>query len=167
MMIEGVEYEVMAELSPEELAAFYDRQHHPTTHDVGKLRTQIANTYCVVTARQEGELIGLARGITDGVWGCLVECKLDPAQQGPACVTKTDGRIEHDSRGIAHEMAKRVIDQLRESGVERIMVMAHETEVDFCEDLGFKRVKGMDVLSMSAATAAKPAPATSPTHAAS
>jgi hypothetical protein len=165
-MFHDVEYEVMAELSPDELAAFYDRQRHLTTHDADKLRALIANTYCLVTARRGGDLIGLARGITDGVWGCLVECKLDPAHQGPACLTKTDGRIEHDSLGIAHEMARRVIDALRHSGVERIMVMAHETEVDFCEELGFKRVKGMDVLSFDAAAGVVPARATSEFHAA-
>ena len=166
-MLANVEYEVMAELSPEELAAFYDRQSHRTTHDAEKLRKLIANTYCLVAARRDGDLIGLARGITDGVWGCLVECKLDPSQQGPACLTRTDGRIEHDSLGIAHEMGRRVIDALRDSGVERIMVMAHETELDFCLDLGFKRVKSMDVLSFDAATGVVPAFSASESHAAS
>lgn len=166
-MLANVEYEVMAELSPEELAAFYDRQSHRTTHDAEKLRKLIANTYCLVAARRDGDLIGLARGITDGVWGCLVECKLDPSQQGPACLTRTDGRIEHDSLGIAHEMARRVINALCDSGVERIMVMAHETELDFCLDLGFKRVKSMDVLSFDAATGVVPAFSASESHAAS
>ena len=72
-----------------------------------------------------------------------MECKLDPAYQGPACITKTDGRIEDDSEGIAAEMARRLIDALRDYGVERIDALAYETEVDFCEELGFRKTPGL------------------------
>ena len=43
-MLANVEFEVMAELSPDELAAFYDRQSHRTTHDAEKLRKLIVAT---------------------------------------------------------------------------------------------------------------------------
>ena len=147
-MAETIVYELATKIEPEELLAFYQKQKHSTTHSPEKLQYMVDSTCCFVTARQQGELIGIARGITDGVRGQLVECKLDPAFQGPGCITRIDGRIEHDSEGIAKEMALRVIDALRDSGVERIDVLAYGTEVDFCEELGFKKAGGIVLLVM-------------------
>ena len=143
-----IEYDTSGEADPAELLAFYDRQEHSTTHSPEKLTRMIESTFCFVTARRRSELIGLARGVTDGVRGLLVECKLDPSCQGPACVTHTDGRIEHDAAGIAREMALRVIDAFRRYGVERVDVMAYGTEEDFCEELGFKRSPGLVAMQM-------------------
>ncbi len=146
-----IEYE--KEKSPDvgELRQFYERQHHATTRSREKLEHMMHNTFCLVTARKDGELIGLARGVTDGVRGQLVECKLDPAFQGPACITHTDGRIEHDSAGIAREMALRVIDSFRQAGVERVDVLAYGTEEDFCKELGFKKSPGVVALQLNPA----------------
>ena len=151
-----IDYDTTTMPDTGELRRFYDRQHHATTRSQEKLQAMMQNTFCLVTARQDGELIGLARGVTDGVRGHLVECKLDPAFQGPACVTHTDGRIEHDSAGIAREMALRVIGALRRSGVERIDVIAYGTEVDFCEELGFKRSPGLVALQLNPKDAPPP-----------
>jgi hypothetical protein len=142
-VLENVEIESMVRPDPDELAAFYERQGHPTTQVREKLERMMDNTFCFIVARHNGELIGLARGVTDGLWGRLAECKLDPTCQGPACITRTDGRIEHDSAGIARAMAKLVIEKLEESGVERIDVLAYGTEEDFCAELGFKKMGGV------------------------
>lgn len=149
MTIDDIVFESMVKPDVGELLAFYDKQKHATTHSREKLQRMLDNTFCMVTARMNGELIGLARGVTDGLWGRLAECKLDPAYQGPACVTKTDGRVEHDSAGIAREMAVRAIEALREFGVEQIDVAAHGTEVDFCRELGFKQVPGVVPMRMN------------------
>jgi len=144
-------YETVQEadsLDVTELADFYAAQRHRTTSEPEKLRTMLQNSFCVVTARQGGRLIGFARGVTDGVNGQLAECKLDVRYQGPAAVTRTDGRVEHDQSGIALEMANRVINTMRDSGVEVVHVLAYGTEVDFCEELGFKHVGGMVALQM-------------------
>ena len=98
----------------------------------------MANSAAFVTARVNGKLIGLARGVCDGLRGYLTECKLDPAYQGPAAVTRTDGRIEHDTNGIAKEMARRVLAAMYAEGVQRVDAVAYGTEVDFCEELGFQ-----------------------------
>ena len=147
-MFDNIQYEATAKPRPEELSAFYARQNHPSTQSREKLQRMLDNTFCVVSARRGGELIGFARGVTDGLWGRVAECKLDPAYQGPACVTRKDGRIEHDSAGIAREMACRVIEALREYGVERIDAIAHRTEVDFCEELGFHKVQGVVAMEL-------------------
>lgn len=131
-----------------ELGEFYRRQGHATTVDGAKLERMMSNSFVVVTAYRQGELIGLARGITDGATGRLVECKLDARYQGPACVTKRDGRIEHDAAGIAGEMARRVIESLVAYGVERIDAIAYGTEVDFCLDMGFRKMPGVVALEL-------------------
>ena len=148
-VLEDVEIESMVKPDPEELLAFYERQGHPTTQAREKLERMMDNTFCFVVARHRGELIGLARGVTDGLWGRLAECKLDPTCQGPACITRTDGRIEHDSAGIARAMAILVIETLQKFGVERIDVLAYGTEEDFCEELGFKKMGGIVPMELS------------------
>jgi len=155
-MSESIVYDAGTKPAPEELLAFYERQSHRTTQDVEKLRRMIDNTFCFVAARRGGELIGWARGVTDGVRGRLAECKLDPKYQGPACVTHTDGRIEHESGGIAHEMATRVVKSLRAFGAERIDALAYGTEVDFCEELGFRPLKGVTAMELDSSTPVPP-----------
>lgn len=148
MMLEGLEYEMTTKPDAADLMAFYRRQGHATTTEPSKLQRMIDNTACFVVARLHGELIGIARGVADGVWGRLVECKLDPAYQGPACVTRREGRVEHDASGIARRMAMGVVDFLVDYGCERIDALAYGTEVDFCEELGFKRMKGVVPLEL-------------------
>jgi hypothetical protein len=154
-MLNEIQFETMTAPDPAELIGFYQRQHHRTTHEPQKLQRMLDNTFCFVTARRNGEMIGMARGVTDGLTGWLAECKLDPAFQGPACVTRTDGRIEHDAYGIATEMARRVIEALRVFGVERIGAIAHGTEVDFCEDMGFRKMRGAVALELPAGVSVK------------
>lgn len=153
MLYEDIQFESMVKPDPAELLAFYERQEHPTTAAREKLQRMMDNTFCFVVARRGREIIGLARGVTDGLWGRLAECKLDPAYQGPACVTRKDGRIEHDEAGIAREMALLVIEALRAYGVERIDALAYGTEEDFCEELGFRKLRG--VVAMELASGAK------------
>ena len=149
-MFDKIVLETTSEMDADELSRFYDRLHHKPSHSSENLKRMIERTFCFVTARCDGELIGMARGVTDGLSGRLAECKLDPGYQGPACVTKTDGRIEHDTDGIAEEMARRVIDALRAFGVERVDVIAYGTEVDFCKDLGFRAVRSVVCMELPA-----------------
>ena len=129
--------------TPEELAEFYRRLQHNIAADSEQIRAMMDNSVALVTARVNGRLVGLARGVSDGLRGYLTECKLDPQLQGPAAITRTDGRIEHDQLGIAAKMAEGVLEKLRAAGVQRIDVLAWGTEVDFLEELGFKRHGGL------------------------
>lgn len=142
-MFDEIEFEVMARPDPGELADFYRRQGNESPKSSDQLLHVLDATCCCVTARRNDLLIGWARGVTNGVRGRLAECKLDPLFQGPACVTRRDGRIEHDESGIAREMARLVIEALRAKGVEGIDVLAYGTEVDFCEELGFRKLRGV------------------------
>lgn len=143
-MISDIAFEVVDQIDISELRAFYDAQGSVIPQSVDKLSKMVDNSVCFVTAREkDGRLIGIARGVADGVRGYLTECKLDPSRQGPGAVTHIDGRIEHDQYGIASEMATRVIRALAHMGCERVDAAAYGTEVDFCEELGFKRAAGI------------------------
>lgn len=130
-------------VAPHEIAEFYRRVGHGLPHDPRRIESMLVHSDICVTARVNGELVGLARGLVDGDRGYFAECKLVPDLQGPAAVTRTDGRIEHDTHGIATEMAQRVIDQLNQRGVARIDVIAWGTEQDFLEELGFRTNGGL------------------------
>src|SRR5262245_19224309 len=125
-----IKYEVVESIDVGELKAFYDAQGSMMPQSIDKLSRMVDNSVCFITARDEqGRLIGIARGLADGVRGYLTECKLDPAMQGPAAVTHIDGRIEHDQFGIARHMAELVISALANMGCERIDASAYGTEV--------------------------------------
>jgi hypothetical protein len=102
------------------LTEFYRRLQHDIAAEDEQIRRMTANSAAFVTAHADGKLIGIARGVCDGLRGYLTECKLDPQYQGPAAVTRKDGRIEHDTNGIATEMARRVLDAMYAVGAQRI-----------------------------------------------
>lgn len=146
--------------TPEELTEFYRQLKHDIAAQPDQIVKMMANSAAFVTARVDGKLVGIARGVCDGLRGYLTECKLDPSYQGPAAVTRTDGRIEHDTNGIAKEMARRVLRTMYGEGVQRVDVVAWGTEVDFCEELGFKRQGGLVGMTMRARDwSAAPGPA--------
>lgn len=153
-MGDEISFEVVDKIDISELKSFYDAQGSVMPQSVDKLSKMVDNSVCFVTARgPDGRLVGIARGLADGVRGYLTECKLDPSRQGPGAVTHIDGRIEHDQYGIAKEMAQRVIAALADLGCERIDASAYGTEVDFCEELGFKRAAGIVPMSLDATAA--------------
>ncbi len=143
-----VTYDASGSIESKELGEFYGRLHHETAATQKQLKRMVDNSAVFVTARVDDRLIGIARGVTDGVRGYMSECKLDPLYQGPAAVTRTDGRIEHDTYGIAAQMARRVLDTFRSQGLERIDALAWGTEVDFLEELGFKRSGGLTAMTL-------------------
>lgn len=151
-----IEYTSDVRPTARELLGFYERHGHPNRPTIEQVERMIGASFCLVTARVNGELIGFARGVTDGMLGRLVECKLDPAYQGPAAITRKDARIEDDAHGIAAQMARRVLSAFHAYGVDRVEAMAYGTEVDFCEELGFKRLSGVVALGLSLSVSSEP-----------
>lgn len=161
----SIEYGALDGTTPGEIADFYRRVQHDLSAAPAQIQRMIAGSTGFVTARADGKLIGIARGLVDGTRGFFAECKLDPAYQGPGAVTRRDGRIEHDENGIAVAMARRVLDALTHAGATRVDVLAWGTEVDFLEELGFRRSGGLVGLTLKAddwngAGATAPQPAT-------
>lgn len=151
-----IEYQVVppTSVNVDELLEFYERQNHQTTESTEKLAEMLRRSASFVTARDGSRLIGVARGITDGVRGYLTDCKLDPDYQGPAALSRKDGRIEHDALGIGKAMGTRVLESFREMGVEQVHAIAHGTEEDFCAELGFKRARGAVPMTLDLKTMA-------------
>ncbi len=145
-----VTYGAGADTDAREVAEFYRRMKHDIGAQPEQISKMMQNSTTFVTARMNGELIGIARGVCDGLRGYLTECKLDARFQGPGAVTRMDGRIEHDAEGIAMEMARRVLEALYADGVQRVDVVAWGTEVDFLEELGFRRMGGLVGMTMRA-----------------
>lgn len=143
-----VVYGSSAETNPHDVAEFYDRLGHNIDAETQQIGRMIDRSVSFVSARVNGTLIGIARGVCDGIRGYFTECKLDPAYQGPAAVTRRDGRIEHDAYGIAAEMARRVMEDLLQAGARRVDVLAFGTEVDFLEEQGFRKSPGLVALSL-------------------
>lgn len=146
----AVEYGNGEDLHPEELSSFYERLNVNLDVRPDEILKMRDASDAFVTARADGRLIGVARGVSDGLRGYLCECKLDPQYQGPAAVTRTDGRVEHDSHGIARAMANRVLEAMFAAGVRRVDTVAYGTELDFCEELGFKRNGGLVGVTLAA-----------------
>lgn len=144
----NVEYSTAAGVEPGEIIDLYRRVKHDVPVGEAQIRAMMQQSNSFVIARVDGKLIGFARGVCDGARGFFTECKLDPVYQGPAAVTRTDGRIEHDTYGIAAEMARQVLNTMHSSGVSRIDVVAWGTEVDFLQDLGFKKQGGLVGMSL-------------------
>lgn len=137
------------DLTADELKAFYRRLNHPVHAQPDAIARMMSNSTVFVTVRNEhGDLVGIARGVSDGLRGYLTECKLDPELQGPAAITRKDGRIEDDQYGIAAELARRVLEKMFADGVQRVDTLAWGTEVDFAEELGFKRQGGLVALAL-------------------
>jgi len=149
-LMSEVVYGTGTDVTPAELAEFYIQVQHDIAAQPQQIEKMLANSATFVTARLDGKLIGIARGVCDGLRGYLTECKLDPRYQGPAAVTKKDGRIEHDTNGIALEMARRVLGKLFTDGIRRVDVVAWGTEVDFLEELGFQKQGGLVGMTMRA-----------------
>lgn len=143
-----ITYGTAADVSRDEIAEFFARVEPEGQPSSGRLDAMLQHSAAFVTARADGRLVGIARGITDGLHGYFTDCKLDPAYQGPAAISHTGGRIEDDTYGIAAEMSRRVLDQLAEGGATRVDVLAWGTEVDFLESLGFKRQGGLVGLTL-------------------
>ncbi|MDX2199273.1 MAG: hypothetical protein SF069_09930 [Phycisphaerae bacterium] len=148
----NIQYADAKSLRPDELLAFYRSVEFSLAPSSDQVARMLQDSDAVVTARHDGQLVGVARGVCDGVRGFLTECKLSPAYQGPAAVTRTDGRIEHDAHGIAKEMAGRVIAGLRKLGAQRIDALAWNTETDFLSELGFRKPGGLVGMTLPTTT---------------
>lgn len=149
-----ITYGTAADVSRDEVAEFFARIEPGGQPGPRQLEALLENSAAFVTARADGRLVGIARGITDGLHGYFTDCKLDPAYQGPAAISHSGGRIEDDTYGIAAEMSRRVLEQLAEGGAMRVDVIAWGTEVDFLESLGFKRQGGLVGLTLRPGAAA-------------
>jgi hypothetical protein len=92
----------------------------------------------IVTARDQGKLVGLARAITDGIDACIMELSVALSCQGRMAKNQTGALVEDDKFGVGRGLAKTLIDGLLARGICFIEVRSvYETETEFYKAAGF------------------------------
>lgn len=99
----AIEYHVNAELTPEELAGVFEKSGiDRPVHDRERLRKMIAHANLTVTAWDDGNLVGVARALTDFCWCCyLSDLAVDKAYQhqgiGKALIARVRAEAGEDT----------------------------------------------------------------------
>ena len=99
----AIEYRVNAELTPEELAGVFEKSGiDRPVHDRERLRKMIAHANLTVTAWGDGNLVGVARALTDFCWCCyLSDLAVDKAYQhqgiGKALIARVRAEAGEDA----------------------------------------------------------------------
>ena len=99
----AIEYRVNAELTPEELAGVFEKSGiDRPVRDRERLRKMIAHANLTVTAWDDGNLVGVARALTDFCWCCyLSDLAVDKAYQhqgiGKALIARVRAEAGEDT----------------------------------------------------------------------
>ena len=97
------------------------------TRDLDGLATAIANSNCVVTARANGKLVGLARGLSDDVSiFYLQDILVHP---------------EHQRRGIGRAMLAKCLDRYRHVRQKVLLTDDEPLQHRFYESMGYADTK--------------------------
>jgi predicted N-acetyltransferase YhbS len=78
-----IDYEINGKVTPEEVIELYRDAGLPRPiEDKGRIRRIYEGSNLIVTARENGKLVGVARSITDGAWSTyLADLAVDPNVQ--------------------------------------------------------------------------------------
>ena len=127
------------DLDPAELWDFYvEGECCEVRYGPQRAPSVLAKSDVVVTARNAGKLVGVARAITDGIDACIMELSLLPSHQGPGCVHEIAPLIEDDARGVGKRLAETLVHALLARGICFIeRSSAYRTELPFYESAGF------------------------------
>lgn len=112
----------------DELLALYESVGWTAyTGDPDLLRAAIAGASCVVTARREGKLVGLARALSDGATICyLQDVLVHPAEQ---------------RRGIGRALVEAVLDRYRTVRQKVLLTDDEPGQRAFYESLGYAEIR--------------------------
>lgn len=120
-----VTYAFVDEIQADEVSAVFRKSGlKRPVEDSPRIQQMLDNSNVILTARVEGKLVGIARGLTDFAWCCYLS---------DLAVDKTFQR-----QGIGKELIRRVQERLGE-GVKLLLVSA-PTTLDYYARLGFVRV---------------------------
>lgn len=79
----NIQYQINAPLSADEVIRVFNASGITRpTHDTARIETMFANANLIISARYEGTLVGIARGLTDHSYCCyLSDLAVDKAYQ--------------------------------------------------------------------------------------
>lgn len=129
-MTAEIELSIVKEADPAEVLALY---RHPgwwqTDENPQYLETVLgimANSFCFVTARLNGKLIGMGRAISDGV--------------SDAYIQDVVVYSEFRGQGIGAKIVAKLVEFLRSNDIQWIGLISEPGHEDFYERLGFARM---------------------------
>jgi len=97
----------------------------------------LAKSDVIVTARDRGKLVGLARAITDGLSGSIMELSVALSHQGEQATNQTGALVEDDAFGVGRRLAEVLVNALVARGVDFIDGSVYESEVETYQKAGF------------------------------
>lgn len=124
-------------LSPQDLWDFYVQNDCcETRYGFERATSVIAKSAVVVTARDEGKLVGVARAITDGLDASIMELSVAVSHQGPGA--HAGPLVEEDIHGVGRRLAQTLVEILFSKGVCFVQIgAAYKSELDFYKSCGF------------------------------
>jgi GNAT superfamily N-acetyltransferase len=127
-----IDYEVNGKVTPQEVIELYGAAGLPRPiDDADRIQRMLAGSNLIVTARENGRLVGIARSITDGAWSTyLADLAVDPQAQ------KT---------GIG----KRLVELTKEAVGDQSMVLllSVPTAMEYYPRIGMERLDNAFIIS--------------------
>jgi hypothetical protein len=138
--IEGIVIREERGLKREELWLFYlENNCCETRYPMARATSVLPRCAAVVTARDHGKLVGIARAISDGLSAQVMELSVALSHQGPRARHGTAAVVEDDPYGVGRRLARVLVDVLRAQGVDWIEGVAWKGELATYEAAGFTR----------------------------
>ncbi|HNU53735.1 MAG TPA: GNAT family N-acetyltransferase [Candidatus Syntrophosphaera sp.] len=130
-MKEEIELRIVKEADPAEILALYRHPGWWQTDDNPQYLTMVqgivANSFCFVTARLNGKLVGMGRAISDGC--------------SDAYIQDVVVYSEFRGQGIGGRIVAKLVEFLRAKGIQWIGLISEPGHEDFYERLGFARMQ--------------------------
>ena len=120
-----IEYKINADVSAVEVVELYRDAGLPRPiDDPARIERMLAGSNLVITARDDGKLVGISRSITDGAWSCYL------ADLAVA--------TSHQKFGIG----RRLVELTKEAAGEESMVLllTVPTALDYYPKIGMERL---------------------------
>ena len=108
-----------------------------TRYGKERVTSVLSKSDVIVTAQDNGRLVGLARAISDGLDAQVMELSVALSHQGPGATNETGALIEDDIWAVGRRLGQVLVDALLSRGVCFIESNVYRTEVDAYMKAGF------------------------------
>jgi len=126
-------------LSAEDLWQFYvENNCCETRYPMERATSVLQNSAAVVTARDHGKLVGVARAVSDGLSAQVMELSVALSHQGPGARNGTGALVEDDKFDVGKRLGQTLVEVLHSQGVDWIEMVAWKTELETYSDAGFQ-----------------------------
>jgi spermidine synthase len=131
-MLQDIKISIVKEADPAAILALYRHPGWWQTDDNPQYLETVAkivsDTFCFVIAQLGNDIIGMGRAISDGVSDAYIQ----------DVVVHSDYR----GQGIGGEIVRKLVEHLKQSGIQWIGLISEPGYENFYIDLGFSRMEG-------------------------